>query len=187
MGYDLHIMREGGIPLEEWLAQTKEDPELSQDPDSGPGFMNFSPDTSEGWFSWSDGEIVSKYPDLRTRQKMVALAQGLGARVEGDDGEVYGADGEPEPFPTPPETPKSSKPGWLARVVNRTQDVLSRLSSPPGPFRRGQRVRCSVQGEGVVLACDRSGVPGMGGVKVRFDDGSVEVRSACASGLDPID
>ena len=34
-------------------------------------------------------------PDTHTIRRMVVIADDLGSRLQGDDGEFYGADGEP--------------------------------------------------------------------------------------------
>jgi hypothetical protein len=106
MGYDLHITRRA-----EW-----------SDPDSGPpitreefecvvlGDARFQRDERLGldyamlmkkprgtehapWLCWLDGEIVTKSPPRSFIEIVVEIAGTLNARVVGDDGEEYGADG----------------------------------------------------------------------------------------------
>ena len=106
MGYDLRITRapghwaeseDGGIDAEEWLAVVAADPELSLE--SGrKHFARWSGPSKhpEPWFDWWRGTIKTKNPDPPIVQKMIAMAQHLGARVQGDDGEVYLPDGKVE-------------------------------------------------------------------------------------------
>ena len=49
------------------------------------------------WLQYWDGQIDAKYPDKAFRVKMHEIAVALDARVQGDDGEYYGAEGEPLP------------------------------------------------------------------------------------------
>jgi hypothetical protein len=118
MGYDLHITRkqdwsedEPKISMTEWVAYLESDPSMRLD-----GYAETT--TAEGvvlraedeglavWTEWSGGEewnmawfrfwrgdIVVKNPDEEILRKMWLVAQALGARVQGDDGEIYGQDG----------------------------------------------------------------------------------------------
>ena len=99
MGYDVHITRaehwadnEGvEISPDEWLHIIQADPELLPVPENGEYFVIWRGSTkyTETWFNWSDGNITTKYPDRATLRKMLQLATALGAKVQGDDGEVY--------------------------------------------------------------------------------------------------
>jgi hypothetical protein len=120
MGYDLHITRKPlwldaapAIDLHEWLKYVASDPDLKHEgfaeaPVAGGGVLrveNFgtciwkgysrgaNPE-STAWFTWSLGNIVAKNPDQEIRRKMWSIAQALQARVQGDEGEHYGEDGE---------------------------------------------------------------------------------------------
>ena len=115
MGYELHITRRpdwsGGpsIDLDEWHEVVASDPELRLDGAatattsdglsisvSSPGlavWVSYSGHESDGnmaWFDHREGEIVVKNPDEEIISKMIAIAERLGARVRGDDGELYG-------------------------------------------------------------------------------------------------
>jgi hypothetical protein len=46
------------------------------------------------WFDWSHGNINTKNPDPAIVRKAIEIAATLGARVQGDDGEVYLPDGK---------------------------------------------------------------------------------------------
>lgn len=120
MGYELHITRaedwtdsaEVPISLEEWLAFVAVDPELRHDgvaattlPDGGvfevrePGLVVWTahPQAGKGeglpWIRYVDGQLQSKHPDPPFLRKMHEIATALGARLQGDDGENYAADG----------------------------------------------------------------------------------------------
>lgn len=101
MGYDLHITRkeywadpEGPvISLSEWMAYLASDPEIVQDwENAGPENARFvtHPDQWPIW--WGRGEIYTKNPDSLVIAKLVEIANRLGARVLGDDDEIYGLD-----------------------------------------------------------------------------------------------
>ena len=102
MGYDLHITRaelwaenEGAeITAEEWRAVVESDPELTFAPEVGEHFAIWSGPSrhAQPWLGWSDGNVYTKYPDSALLRKMVVLAERLGARVQGDDGEWYTGD-----------------------------------------------------------------------------------------------
>ena len=100
MGYDFHITRkdhwaddEGpSISLDEWTEYARRNSNLSLDPDN-PGPENWIVAAyGRAWSLWWEetGEIVVKNPDPPMIEKLVAIANALGARVLGDDGELYG-------------------------------------------------------------------------------------------------
>ena len=116
MGYELHIIRrndweadeeKSNITLAEWLDYVKTDGELEltsgysykigQDTyhHDCPGFCEWNAYSKEQrpghrpWFSHDYGCISIKYPDTETIRKMIAMAEALDARVQGDDGEFY--------------------------------------------------------------------------------------------------
>lgn len=112
MGYDVHITRAPEwyesdttpIALEEWLAYVASDAEMRLDgfaearnPKTGEIIRIESPGLSV-WTAWSagtawmdhcDGRVVVKNPDTAILQKMCAIAKHFGARVQGDEGELY--------------------------------------------------------------------------------------------------
>ncbi len=121
MGYDLHITRrqqwfdsEGpAITIEEWLALIDSDQEMRLDgyaeaalPEGGslrmedPSmavWVKYSGHMLGGNMAWlclSRGNVVAKNPDQEIRGKMWCLAQTLSARLQGDELELYGGDGE---------------------------------------------------------------------------------------------
>ena len=101
MGYDLHITRSAEwfdtagaeITADEWLALVDADPELAPAPELGdPYFAAWV--GRDAWLGWSDGQVFTKNPDRALLGKMVEIAARLGARIQGDEGELY-TGGEP--------------------------------------------------------------------------------------------
>lgn len=99
MGYELHITRADQwsendgreISPEEWLELVGKDPELAIDARNGPHFAIWTPPvgTPVGWIDWFGGNLSSKRPDRALLGKMLEVAKRLGAKVQGDEGEVY--------------------------------------------------------------------------------------------------
>ena len=117
MGYEIHITRktewfdEDGpeISLEDWKAYIASDPEMRLDGyaeatmENGDVFRTehdgiavwtaYSGHGVDGNMAWlypGSGGIVAKNPDREILAKMFEIAQALGARVVGDEGEEYG-------------------------------------------------------------------------------------------------
>lgn len=122
MGYDLHISRKKDwsdpeglvISFDEWVNYVSSDPSVQKDPVNGQhDFLYVAHPFEPKPLWWNEGEIYTKNPDKETVKKLVEIAQSLGARVLGDDGETYSAWARfPQPDPWP-ETPK--KKTLLAR------------------------------------------------------------------------
>ncbi len=120
MGYDVHITRkkdwfnrdQPGFTFEEWSSYIGTDPSMRLDgvartttPDGqvieiqSPGlavWIAYSGHDEDrtAWFDLSrSGNISVKNPDPEILGKMWEIAQALGAKVQGDDGEIYSADG----------------------------------------------------------------------------------------------
>jgi hypothetical protein len=105
MGYDAHITRadfwpdspETPITLAEWQAVVAADAELEPLPAMRLTYVRWlGPSTlPDSWLAWDEGRVHTKNPDPALLAKCCHLAQSLGARVQGDDGEVYalGPDG----------------------------------------------------------------------------------------------
>lgn len=123
MGYDLHITRKDDwsdtkgpdITLGEWLDHIAIDKSLLLDPsfegDRDPGVATGAKDASlavwtgwpsreegkrEAWLWLSHGNLMATDPDLAMRQKMFLIADGLDAKLQGDDGEYYNSLGGAE-------------------------------------------------------------------------------------------
>ena len=113
MGYDLHITRKDDwsdddenreIALPEWLAYIEADPDLvlsdayrikvlrsETESQVAPGYCDWTahPSKEAWWFAYSSGCIETKNPDEDVIKKMLSIAEALGAKVQGDDGEIY--------------------------------------------------------------------------------------------------
>lgn len=99
MGYDVHITRkkfwasEDGrvITPDEWLAYVATDPHLRLDPTSKRHSvtLNIESQYPDPWLEWFEGDIYTKNPDEPILAKMLQIASALGAKVQGDDGEIY--------------------------------------------------------------------------------------------------
>ncbi len=125
MGYDVRITRKQDwwddngpeIGLAEWIAVVKADREMRLDGFAetsvgdgqtlrieNPGlsvWMSYSGHGKNGnmaRFDFRNGDVVVKNPDAEILQKMWSLAQALSARVQGEEGELYGASGNPLPI-----------------------------------------------------------------------------------------
>ena len=53
-------------------------------------------DGNLAWFSFNGGNIVVKNPDTEILKKMWQIAQRLSAQVQGDEGELYDENGDPQ-------------------------------------------------------------------------------------------
>lgn len=126
MGYDLHITRKEfwadeagpGISFEEWTGHVKVDTDLEKDPLNGTHDFLYAKHPKEPaplW--WNDGEIYTKNPDADMVRKLIEIAQQLGAKVQGDNGEQY-SDWSRFPLPDPvPVEPK--KMGFFQRLFRK--------------------------------------------------------------------
>ncbi len=105
MGYDTTITRrdtwsadEGpAITRAEWQAILASDVELERVDEEDTARM-LDPSRHVARFFWyqPDGRIFVKKPNRPVLMKMLAIAEKLGARVIGDDDEVYSRDGVPD-------------------------------------------------------------------------------------------
>ena len=123
MGYDIYITRkenwfdeEPQISLDEWRSLVASDSEMCLDGHaeaklSGGAVLGMESDGlavwtvyprnvvdgNMAWFDYRAGNVVVKNPDAAILGKMWRIAQRLHARVQGDDCEFYGADGNVGP------------------------------------------------------------------------------------------
>lgn len=138
MGYDVHITRKENwfdegpdISLDEWLDVVRADPEMRidgyaeaivdggsvlriEDP-SMSVWLAYSKHQLNGNMAWlwhSRGNVAAKNPDDEILKKMHAIAIKLTAKVQGDEGEIYGADGQLVGEDTPASVTASQKPWW---------------------------------------------------------------------------
>jgi hypothetical protein len=120
MGHDLHITRafdwtdreKVPIPVEEWLDYVRSDPEMRLDGQAEAttsqgetiryendglavwvAYSGHGRNGNMAWFDHKMGEVVVKNPDEEIIQKMCLIARALRAHVQGDDGEMYYAEG----------------------------------------------------------------------------------------------
>lgn len=123
-GYDVHITRRKvwsddkgpAITLKEWQTLVASDSEMRLDgyaeaettagnklrvqSDGLAVWTKYSGHGKSGnmaWFHWRRGEIAVKNPDREILIKMFQVAKKLGAKVQGDDGELYNEKGNAVP------------------------------------------------------------------------------------------
>ncbi len=99
MGYEVHITRADDwisnedckIEPSEWLDLVDHDKSLRLAGCNGPYFViwNGDPNEPEAWLDLYEGNITTKSPDEPLLEKMLEIANRLGAKVQGDDGEIY--------------------------------------------------------------------------------------------------
>jgi hypothetical protein len=108
MIYHLHITRREfwsytgsglDITAEEWRAVVDADPELEWRTERGPHAAEWKGPTStpEPFLDLEHGNVIARNPDHRMIDKMVSISEILKAKVQGLDGECYGACGAPLP------------------------------------------------------------------------------------------
>jgi hypothetical protein len=119
MGYEIHITRkenwfddEPKISLDEWKSYIASDPEMRLDgyaeaalPSGNvlrvesdglsvwTAYSKHGVDGGMAWFDFRTGNLVVKNPDSEILAKMWMIAEKLQARVQGDEGEIYDANG----------------------------------------------------------------------------------------------
>lgn len=146
MGYEVHITRAAEwvdadlapITIEEWIAYVRSDPEMRLDAfaeastTDGASIRVESPgvavwtawpaEPGDGGFAWFDhrgGWIVVENPDQAILAKALAIAERLGATVQGDDGELYAAPEAP-PIDAPVDALDPAAPRrWWHRLTRR--------------------------------------------------------------------
>jgi hypothetical protein len=112
-------------------------------------------------------------------KKRAALAEKLGATVQGDDGEVYQPDGSSEE-PTAPPPPAPSLIGRIRKWFAHRQVRKDLEKSLPG-FAVGKRVRDAWGFRGTLIKVNKAGV---GELVVKYDDGRQQSFAYIASGLE---
>ena len=138
MGYEVHITRKENwlddgpdIALEEWLDVVRSDAEMRLDGHAeatvGEGavlrmedpsmsvWVGYSKHGQQGNMAWlwhSRGNVMAKNPDEEILRKMSLIATRLSAKVQGDEGELYGEDGNLVGEEAPSHINSSSKPWW---------------------------------------------------------------------------
>lgn len=139
MGYNIYITRredwftEDGpeISLQEWTDLVHSDKEMRLDgyaeaatadgdvlrvnDQSMAVWLEYSQHGVDGNMAWiwhHQGNIVAKNPDEEIRRKMWRLAQAVSAKVQGEESELYGADGQMLLQEAPVAKDARSKPWW---------------------------------------------------------------------------
>lgn len=135
MSYSVHITRRGqwseqggpDITLDEWVMLVQSDPDMrlggsrqwkddhgkkmSDAPQGLASWQAYSRNQSGGqpvWFEFVSGNVQVINPDQEVMGKMWQLAQKLGARIQGDDGACFDAQGNE----IPPDSTMPAKPWW---------------------------------------------------------------------------
>jgi hypothetical protein len=195
VGYDLHVTRGEARPIAEaeWRSYVSGDPEFdltgAADVPTPEGALRYEnpglacwrshPSGEIVWFDFRDGRIVVKNPDEPTIERMLIVARALGARVEGDDGEIYDSPGG---TPRPPRVSLGARlRGWLAK-----RRPAPGFEPVQVPFAVGQRVRDFRGHTGTVIAIDVAANHGLGRIEVRFDAGGEVTFAAVGHGLEPV-
>ncbi len=121
MGYDIHITRQEfwfddansrDISIKEWLELIEQDSEMRLDNtaeatlDNGQvlqieneglavwtAYSKHAENGNMAWFDYTNGNIVVKNPDSEILKKMWSIAERLSAKVQGDECEIYDANG----------------------------------------------------------------------------------------------
>ena len=101
---------EDPIPRQEWEAWVANAPDFHFDQDSFVTFRYDDGERNEQLAVWTahpqgeeralhyyDGTVTTGNPDQHVLRRMAQIAHDLGARLQGDDGEFYGPEGEPLP------------------------------------------------------------------------------------------
>ena len=111
------------IPAAEWLQFIDRDTELERDEGSGPFFAVFTGSVHSGnlWIDWSEGNLFANYPNRALQQKLLQVADSLGAIVQGDDGEVYTMIDD---FPESVELPRGQKSAAARRPAYERREIL---------------------------------------------------------------
>ncbi|MES1199065.1 MAG: hypothetical protein ABUS48_03705 [Pseudomonadota bacterium] len=143
MGYDIHIHRRADwtdvgddITSDEWRAVYEADESLTiygaygyregENVRETPVIGWPAPDCAEAAFTLYRGGIRTKNPSASAIRKAWEIADKLGAKVQGDDGEFYSADGKNcyyEPgdneLPVEMEAPARSEQKWWRKLFNK--------------------------------------------------------------------
>ena len=193
MSYDLHITRRSSwddrsgpaINSREWQKLIASDPELSLYTDVGVEHEGLvaSYRNHEGALRWDDGEVIAKNPEITLVVKMVAIAERLGARVQGDDGEIYQSDGTPLDDAQSGSGPSSDSSANVEDSFATRSDSEARQPESAS-FQVGSRVRDWRGRRGRVTAIDRQAAHGLGRLTVLFDDGNELSFALVAPGVE---
>ena len=76
------------------------------------GYSKHEQHGNMAWLWHSRGNVMAKNPDEEILRKMSRIATRLSAKVQGDEGKLYGEDGTPIGEVAPNHSNSSSKPWW---------------------------------------------------------------------------
>ena len=197
MGYDLHITRKKNwdgfedehgpqISVDEWIALVRADAEMRLDGfcevrlPEGKVFRVDHPSIAVwrawshhgghgdmAWFHHHHDNVAVKNPDREIRRKMWRLAERLGAKVQGDDGEYY------DRFGNPTDDASKTRTYWPALFRHLGFELIwgdpVGGDIPPAPFARFQVYDSFVPGssnapsQGAITRVLRIAIPKGGG------------------------
>jgi hypothetical protein len=138
MGYNLYITRRKrhfdpdgpSISEDEWRQLVDSDPELRFEADDNihTAFWNGPSEYPDPWFAYDPqyGAIDTKNPDGPMIYKMLHMASLLGAKVQGDDLEVYRTPTDTyfeddETLGSPANPPPAYAKPWWKRLLGRSK------------------------------------------------------------------
>ncbi len=147
VGHDVYITRaphylDGAqVPIDkrDWRALAGGDPELTVPDPSVPDFVVWTGPTAaqNPWIDLVEGNLFSRSPDHSFVRKLIDIAGRLGARVQGEGGELYRIEGglvvleepepeepEPDPEPTAPPDPEVERLFHEARLSELLDEAL---------------------------------------------------------------
>ncbi len=193
MGYNLHITRRSywadignDITCAEWLDYVLTDRELKLLGPSSPLLAIWDGPSVliDPWLDWSDGQIFTKNPDALLINKMIEVAERLGAVVQGDEGEAY-MEQVSSSLCLPRQS--SSKPSIWRKLrglfIGRGSKNSRLIQRQSLPFGVGDRVRDHFGNEHVVLKIDPAAEHGMGVIRTKRSDGVEMSHMIFAHGL----
>jgi hypothetical protein len=128
----------------------------------------------KGLILWiSQGQLEYRGRQESDLALLLELAERLGARVQGDDGETY---------PLPPSGPSRTRPAFWDRMRMWALKKIQPVKDPP--FRAGEQVRDLLSGRIVTVESVEGGP--LPTVTFRAPDGTVHKRALNGSGLESL-
>lgn len=183
MGHDVYITRaphfldgaQDPIDKQDWRALVASDPELSMPDPAVPDYAVWSGQTGvrTPWIDLADGNLFSRSPDHSFVRKLIDIAGRLGARVQGEGGELYRVEGGlvtlEEPQSDEPVPPATEEPGLAPELehIFRESRLHDLIDAEPGAPAAGDAPSDDphasfVQAPDEVLARERGGrAPGV--------------------------
>ena len=128
MGYDIHITKRDewydeddlGITREEFIQLVDGRDELSIVDQDSADLMAIRDGDETQWLMWdSSGDVLSKNPSQGMIAWMYEIAQLLGAKVQGDEGEIYRSDGQADMAKQQTRDAIPQRVGFLKRLFGK--------------------------------------------------------------------